>query len=1035
MYPVPAMSLPPGTRIGPYEIVRMLGAGGMGEVYQGHDPRLGRHVAVKVLTREFAADPGRLRRFELEARAAAALSHPNILAVYDVGTHGSLPYLVSEFLEGQTLREALNQGALPFGHALDLARQISSGLMAAHGRGIVHRDLKPENVFLTTNGHAKILDFGIAKFTPGEHTQTFVGSDATEVGAIVGTVGYMAPEQAMGRTVDFRCDQFAFGVVVYEMLSGRRTFERKSHVEELAAIVRDEPPPISELRPEAPLPLQWMLNRCLAKDPAGRYGSTHDLHQDLEALATHVLQGVAPPTTAPDVDLPLPRTSFIGREADIVRARQIVLREGVRLMTFTGPGGTGKTRLALQVASDVKTEFSGGVAFAPLSTITDTDLVPEAVAQALGVTKSPDGSLLDAIREHLVRARGGAATLLVLDGFEHLLGAVPFVVALLKIDAPLKIVATSREPLHLYGEHEVPVHPLPRPESGPTVPLDVLARNPAVMLFVERATTAKPDFKLTSDNARSIAEICNRLDGLPLAIELAAARIKTLPPAAMLGRLESRLQILTGGARDLPERQQTLRGAIAWSHDLLTEPEQRLFRRIAVFVGGCTFEAAEAVADAKQDVGVDVIDGIESLLNKSLVQLVEQPDGEPRLTLLETVREFGRERLAESEEGPWVRKAHAAYFLVVAEEAAGAMDGPDQGFWLQRLDRDRDDIRAALEWLTRAQQADWGLRLAAAMLRYWELREQFTEGRARLKALLALPTALAPTTTRAKAVFAAGVLAALQRDYPASAPLYEEALGIYRQLGDDRGAAVACNALALLQRERADIDGARKLLEESCALSLAVGDRLMYARTLSNLANFIRDQGDLDLALARHGESLALFRQLGDESGVAWSLRYHGDIARERRALDEARTLYEQALDLFRRLEDAWSIGSVLTDLGSLALEATDTASAHDRFREAVETFAHTGGHTRGLARALEGFAVAAAQVGDPTRAIRLAGAAAALRNAVGTPLTPIEQRQLEAGLEQAHEALGQAEHSKAWIEGWTMTLDQAVDYATAPFD
>jgi predicted ATPase len=355
--------------------------------------------------------------------------------------------------------------------------------------------------------------------------------------------------------------------------------------------------------------------------------------------------------------LPMAATPLIGRDTDVVKAKQIVLRDSARLVTFTGPGGIGKTRLALQVAQELKEQFTGGVHFANLATIADPNLVPQVVAQACGVRSSAQSPPLDAIAEHLLQS--GKPTLLLLDSFEHLLGAVPFVVDLLKVAAPLKILVTSREPLRLSSEHEVPVAPLPRPDAERTTSLESLAANPAVLLFVERAQAAKPAFALTSENARAIGEICNRLDGLPLAIELAAARVKTLPPSALLGRMGTRLQILTGGARDLPARQQTLRGAIAWSHDLLGEAEQRLFRRVSVFIGGCTFEAAEAVADTKRDLGVDIIDGIESLVHKSLLQLIESEDDEARLAMMETVREYGFERLVESGEEDAVRKAHA----------------------------------------------------------------------------------------------------------------------------------------------------------------------------------------------------------------------------------------------------------------------------------------------------------------------------------------------------------------------------------------
>jgi predicted ATPase len=1031
--------VPPGSRIGPYEVVTLLGAGGMGEVYKGHDPRLGRHVAIKVLVGEFAATPDRLRRFELEARSTAALSHPNILAVYDVGTEGEMPYVVSEFLEGQTLREVLTVGPVTLRKALDIARQVASGLSAAHARGIIHRDLKPENIFLTADGRAKILDFGLAKWAggadpePSDSNATAGGATSTQVGAILGTLGYMAPEQATGKAIDHRCDQFAFGILLFEMLNGRRAFERPSHVEELAAIVRDEPPPLAEVHPEAPLPLQWILNRCLAKSPSGRYESTTELHRDLEGLAGQIVQMArrvkAPETTT----IALPGTPLIGRETDVARAIQVVTRDNARLVTFTGPGGIGKTRLALQVALDLKDNFPGGLFVASLSTISDPNLVVQTIAQAAGVRAGAQSSSLEMLVEHLGHVVASGPALLIIDGFEHLLSAVPVVVELLKI-APLKVLVTSREPLHLYGEQEIPVGPLPRPEVGRTLSLDTLARNAAVRLFVDRATASKPDFTLTSENGRAIAEICNRLDGLPLAIELAAARVKTLPPAAMLGRLESRLQVLTGGARDLPARQQTLRGAIAWSHDLLAESEQRLFRRISVFVGGCTFEAAEAVADTKRDLGLDVIDGIESLVHKNLVQLGDVPDGEPRLTMMETIREFGIEKLSEAGEDAAVRKAHAAYHLVLAEEAANAIEGVDQGTWLDRLDHDRHNVRAALRWLIRSGNADWAQRLGPAVVRYWELREMFVEGREWLSAILAMPGAAARSAARAKVIFAAAVLAASQRDED-TLTLFTDALEIYRELGDNQGMAAALNGLAVFRKGMGDLDESRRLLEESVGLFNAQSDGLMRARSLSNVASILKEQGDYDAALARQEESLALFRRFGDQTGAAWSLRHLGDIARDRGDLSEAESLYRQSHASFVQQGDPWSAGGLSIDLGMLALAGGDVAKATTFFRSAMEAHQQLGGHKRGVARTLEGLALAAAKAGDAKRAITLAGAAGALRNAISAPLTPAEQREVTGGLEQARASLTPAERTRVWNEGWSMPMEDAVEYATATVD
>lgn len=399
------MTLLPGSRLGPYEILSPLGAGAMGEVYRAHDPRLGRDVAIKVLPPEFSADPDRLRRFEQEGRAAAALNHPHILAVFDIGTEDGTPYVVSELLEGQTLRGHLTGGPLPIRKALDLARQIADGLAAAHSRGIAHRDLKPENVFVTTDGHVKILDFGLAKWAAAPDDAARNDATATGAGVIVGTVGYMSPEQAAGRSVDHRCDQFSFGIVTFELLSGRRTFARQSRMEEMVAILRDDPPPLADVNPDVPMPLQWLVSRCLAKDPADRYHSTRDLARDLDTMVAH-LGELPKPADETDHSIPVPRTPLVGRETELAAAEHMLLRNDVRLVTFTGTGGTGKTRLALEVAHDLKPRFEGGTAFISLAAISDASLVLPAVALAFGVRTTGAVSTFQAIKQHVERVQG-----------------------------------------------------------------------------------------------------------------------------------------------------------------------------------------------------------------------------------------------------------------------------------------------------------------------------------------------------------------------------------------------------------------------------------------------------------------------------------------------------------------------------------------------------------------------------------------------------------------------------------------------------
>jgi serine/threonine protein kinase len=592
----------PGTRFGQYEILSTLGAGGMGEVYRARDTRLRREVAIKVLSSDLSTNTSHLDRFEREARAASALNHPNIVTIYELGQLDSTRYIAMELVEGTTLRELLESGPIAMTKVIQIAAQIADGLAKAHEAGIIHRDLKPENLMISQDGLLKILDFGLAKHEVLRHEEpsdmpTRIRSQTT-IGAIMGTIGYMSPQQACGEPLDFRTDQFSLGLILYEMATGKRALQRTTEARTLMAILQEQPEPIATLNPKAPAPFCWAVDRCLAKDPEKRYSSTRELARDLAAIREHLSD--LPPRrveTRPS-NLPIQPTLFVGRDKEVETIKEILLRADVLLVTMTGPGGVGKTRLGLKVAEEMLDEFPGGVHFVPLSAVNDPALLPSLIAQTLGVRGSTGQSPLDAVKEHL-RSSSVHPMLILLDNFEHLISAAPAVAELLTIGPSLKLLLTSREPLHVYGEHEFPVPPLALPESRFFPPLDVLTEYSAVALFIQRAAAVKPDFALNEDNAEAVTEICERLDGLPLAIELAAARIKFLTPADLLSRLANRLQLLTGGSRNLPVRQQTLRGAIDWSYHSLNADEQKLFRRLSVFVGGCTLEGVEAVCITK----------------------------------------------------------------------------------------------------------------------------------------------------------------------------------------------------------------------------------------------------------------------------------------------------------------------------------------------------------------------------------------------------------------------------------------------------
>ena len=1004
----------------------------MGEVYRARDGRLGREVALKVLPGDLAADKERMQRLEREARAASALNHPGIVTIYELGQADNTLYIAMELVEGDTLRALLTAGVLPLRRVIKIAAQVAEGLAKAHDAGIVHRDLKPENLMISRDGFVKILDFGLAKLTAplssGSSDDSTSGPE-TGTGVLLGTFGYMSPEQASGRPLDFRSDQFSFGALFYEAVTGRPAFRRGTPAETLASILRDDPEPVGAVNAQAPAPLCWAIDRCLAKQPEGRYASTRDLAHDLAALRERMSEAALHRVETRPSNLPSPRTAFVGRDREVAAVEDLLLRPDVQLVTLTGPGGIGKTRLALEVARHLADRFAGGAYFIPLAPVSDASLVVSVIVQILGVREIAGQTPLQALQEYLQHT-ARASLLLLFDNFEHMLSASPAVAELLASGPGVKALITSRAPLHVYGEQEFPVPALGVPDASSASSPAELMKYPAVGLFLQRARAVKPDFEINQENAAAVANICARLDGLPLALELAAARVKLLSPSAIQARLESRLQLLTGGARDLPARQQTLRGAMDWSYGLLNAAEQKLFRRLSVFVGGCTLEAVEAVCDTRQDLGLDILEGMASMMDKSLAQQLGTGAGEPRYAMLETVREYGLEQLASSGEEAPTRRAHAAYCLVLAEEgSASSATETAPAEYLDRFEVEHDNFRAALDWLTRSGNAEWGMRLGSALFRFWETREHFTEGRDRLARLLQLPGAAARSKERARTLFAAGVLALDQGDYHSAAGRLEESLEIARELQDNSGIAVSLNALAVLSRDRGELQAAGSLFQESLEVWRELGDRTAVARALSNLASVVKMQGDYSRAISLYQECRALFAELGDSTGAAWSLNHQGDVARQQGDRVAARSLFEQSLAAFRGLDDPWGMAGTLADLGSLVCETGDRSAAQAWYAESLGIFRELG-HKRGVARLLECFAGAAAAGSEPARALRLAGSAAALRQTLGAPLSPPEHARLEKSLETARQALTGAASASSWMEGWAMPLDQAVEFA-----
>ncbi|HEU5423302.1 MAG TPA: tetratricopeptide repeat protein, partial [Nitrolancea sp.] len=592
------------------------------------------------------------------------------------------------------------------------------------------------------------------------------------------------------------------------------------------------------------------------------------LHPDLPAVFPPLKSLDARPT-----NLPRQPTAFIGREREVAEVVAQLRQPGTQLVTLTGPGGAGKTRLALQAAAELLDDFPDGVWFVPLASLRDPALVLPAIATAVGVRDEAGQPLGERLRDYFA----GRRALLVLDNVEHLLAAAPLVAELLAAAPGLTVAATSRAPLRLQAEREYPVASLPLPRRTPPPSPEHLAHYDAVRLFVDRARAVKPTFTVDDANAPAVAEICHRLDGLPLAIELAAARVRMLPPEALLRRLDQRLPLLTGGTRDAPARQRTLRDTIAWSHDLLRPDDQILFRGLAVFAGGATFAAIEAVVEDEE---IDCWNGLEQLLEHNLVRQADGPEREPRFVMLETIREYGWERLAEAGELERMRRAHAAYFLALAEEAEPELKGPRQGTWLQRLETDHDNLRAALDWSTASQEPELGLRLAAALSRVWSIHGHLTEGREWLERALATRGAAAPAT-RARALNGAGFLTHMQGDYPQAVALYEEALTLERELGDKGGMATSLNNLGIVALEQGDYPRATALYEEALTLQRALGNKDSAANSLNNLGNVACEQGDYSRATALYEEALALDRALGNQRGIARSLNNLGSVAKQ----------------------------------------------------------------------------------------------------------------------------------------------------------
>ena len=1066
-----------GEQLGNYRIVRTLGQGGFAEVYLGEHIYLKSPAAVKVLHALLTGEAQ--AAFVKEAQMLVHLHHPHIVRLLDFAVETGVPFLVMEYAPGGNLRKLHPAGSrVPLETVGSYVQQIASALHYAHSQHLIHGDIKPENILLGSQDELLLSDFGLAVLDSQSHAY----STQLVSQQMAGTSLYLAPEQLQGHSQS-ASDQYSLAVVVYEWLCGVPPF-RGTAIEIALKHLSMPPQPLREHLPDLSPAVEEVILQGLAKEPEQRFSGVQEFASTLERAYRGTVQ---PPVPAASSEQGLPfsaeypqstpsgnrfepiwkvasiLTSLIGRERDVAAICTLLQSSTSRLVTLLGTGGIGKTRLSLQVAVEMRQHFVDGVCFVPLAAISDPELLMPTIAQELGIQDSRTLPIFEQVKNFLCKRH----FLLLLDNFEQLVTAAPLLEDLLETCPLLTILVTSRIVLHARGEQEFPVAPLALPDLAQPVERTSLEQVASVRLFIQRARSILPDFQLTSANVRAIAEICVLLDGLPLAVELAAARIKLLPPQSLLARLSRRFDVLSNKMRPSAPHQQTLRSTLKWSYDLLDAAEQRLFRRLGVFVGGWTLDAVEAVCyydcDREQ---VSALNEVASLLDKSLLLQIGRDEKEPRLQMLMTVREYALECLQESGEAEQTSRAHALYYLALAEEAEHRQYGGEQAFWLERLERDYENLRAALSWLSVQQEAELSLRLSGALYWFWTVRAFYKEGYSWAEKALATREGVSAGVL-AKALRNAGGVAYNLCKNDLAEQYCQESLEIYRQLDDDQGTAMTLYWLALIccwirhdyVRTRAYADEAlalltplkdesamadvflviayiafnqgnyaeaRPFLERGLTCFRNASDLWGMAYALEYLGRVMIELEDYTLADAKLEESLDISKQLGYMDGVAYALGLKGYVALRQGEIVTARRLIEESLARHQERGQQSGIAEAQLLLAKVYRAEGNYAAAHALYEECF-ALGKTLGEQDTWISSLEGWAAVSLAQGQVARAILFWSVAAHQREEVEIAMSRLDRLDFEQAEIAARLQLGVQVFAALWEQGHMITPEQAL--------